>query len=145
MLFLAGELFVLGKVVDTVHLKKAYRLPQQGIFAISLLLLWIILDAGTEVFLKRGTLDWFLGSIVFSFAALWLVFRFTKSVDIRSKITKLLVELPVYSRDGKWVGKVETVNKEKGTIDIKENKTKQNKTVGIAEFHLLEGRIVLTK
>ncbi|MBU0635531.1 DUF373 family protein [Candidatus Micrarchaeota archaeon] len=143
LFFLAGESFVLGKIVDVLHFKKAFRLPEQGIIAVSLLLLWVILDAGTEVFLKRADLNWFLGTILFSFVILLLVFRFTKTVDVRNRVTRLLVGLPVYNKDGLWVGNVERVNSEKEAVEFKEHKTKQAKSVSKSKFQLLEGKIVL--
>lgn len=144
LLFLAGESFVLGKAIDLIHLKKAFRLPDQILVGVSLFLLWLILDAGTEVFLKRADLNWFLGTIVFSFAVLLLVYRFTKSVDIRTKITTLLEGLPVYNREGKWIGKVKKVYREKELLEYSDNKTKESKQIDKTKFRFIDGKIVLS-
>lgn len=143
LLFLAGECLILGNVVNALHLKKAFRLPEHGILAISLFLVWIILDAGTEVFLKKADLNWFLGTIIFSFAILILVFRFARTIDIRTKVSNLLIGFPVYGKDGHWIGNVEKVNKNKSEIEYKENKSKENKTLGKEKFRIHEGKIIL--
>lgn len=144
LLFLAGESFVIGKSIDLVQLKKAHGLPEQAILGVSFLLLWIILDAGTDVFLKKADLNWFLAAILFSFVVLLLVLRFTKGIDIRKKVTRLLIGLPVYNPEGKWVGKIEKVYKEKEMVEYKDNRTKELKQITKNKFRLSEGRVVLT-
>lgn len=144
LLFLAGESLVIGRTIDLLQLKKAFRIPEQFTIGISLFLLWIILDAGTEVFLKKADLNWFLGTVLFSFVVLLLVYRFTKGIDIRKKVTRLLVGLPVYSSDGKWIGKIEKVYREKELMEFKDNKTKETKQLTKGRFRLSEGKVIVT-
>ncbi len=144
LLFLAGESFIVGRIIDLLQLKKAFRVPDQAIIAVSLFLLWIVLDAGTEVFLKRATLNDFLFAMLFSLAVLFLVYRFTKFVDIRKKVTQLLIGLPVYSTEGKWLGKVEKVYKEKELVEFKDHKSKETKQLTKTKFRLSEGKLIAT-
>jgi putative membrane protein len=144
LLFLAGESLVLGRIIDFLQLKKAFRIPEQIVIAVSIFLLWFVLDAGTEVFLKKAALNDFLFAMLLSLAALFLVYRFVKFIDVRKKVTQLLIGLPVYSSDGKWLGRVEKVYKEKELVEFKDHKSKETKQVTKGRFRLSEGKIVVS-
>ena len=49
--------------------------------------------------------------------------------------------LPVYSKDGRWLGKVEAVEKDKNIIEYKDIKTKKLKKLAKNEFVFREGKI----
>ncbi len=136
--------FVLGKSIDVVHFRKAFALRKYFFYGVSIPLVWFILDAGTQVFLKQADLNWFLGSIVFSFIALLLAYQASKIFDIRMKITKLFLGLPVYDRQGRWVGKIDSVEEEKGNASFQNIRTKETTKIKKKEFMLRDGRIILT-
>lgn len=145
LLFLTAEAFILAKILDAIHLKKAFLLTKYFLYAVSFFLFWIILDAGTDVFLKQADLNWFLANILVSFVILLLAFRAVGSLDIRKKITKMLVGLPVYNRDGRWLGKIQNVFKEKELIEYFDNKTKKTLQADKTQFTFSEGRITLNE
>jgi putative membrane protein len=142
-LVVGTELFVLGKSIDSVHFKKAFELKKYFLSAVSILLIWLILDAGTQVFLKQADLNWFLAVGLFSFVTLFLAYQASKVFDVRGKITRLLTGLPVYDKQGKWIGKICSVDAEKENIAIESNKTKENIKVKKKDFFLREGRVML--
>lgn len=142
--FLAILCILIGRTIDIIHLKKAYKLRSYLLLAVSIPLIWLILEAGTSVFLKTADLNWFLTTILFSFIVFLTAFLLTKAMDVRKKITKLLVGFPIYDLHGNWLGKVSNVNREKQSIVFTEIKSKQQKELQKKEFKLKEGRIVLT-
>lgn len=143
LLFLTAEAFVLARSLDAIHLKKAFLLTKYFLYAISFFLFWVILDAGTDVFLKQADLNWFLANILASFVIFLLAFRAAGSLDIRKKITKMLVGLPIYSRDGRWLGKIQNVFQEKELIEYYDNKTKKTVQADKTQFSFSEGRVML--
>lgn len=143
-IMLAAILFLLGKGIDAVHLKKAFYLRRYFLTGVSAILIWIILDSARTVFVGTADLGYFLLATGISFALFAIAFRASNALDVRGKITKLLVGLPVYNKTGEWVGKVEAVNAAKKSIDYLEIKTKKSQTAKKEEFFLAEGRIVLS-
>lgn len=137
--------FVIGKGIDTVHFKKAFALRKYFLYSVSIFLVWLILDAGTQVFLKQADLNWFLGCILFSFLVLFLVYQSSKVFDVRGKITKLLMGLPVYDKQGKWLGKIEAIDAEKENIAFHNVRTKENAKIKKKDFTFRDGRIIITQ
>ena len=88
--------------------------------------------------------SWFLITLLGCFVALLVSFRALRVMDIRERISKLLIGLPVYSKEGKWLGKVEKINKAKNTIAFADSKTKETKEIAKEKFKLSEGRILLS-
>lgn len=140
--FLAILFAVFGRAIDVIHVKKAYQLRKYLLFAISLPLIWLILESGTAVFLKTSDLNWFLTTIVFSFIIILISFQLSKAMDVRKKITKLLLGLPVYDSKGNWLGKVSNISREHQSLYFTEPKSKQEKELIKGNFTLKEGRIV---
>ncbi|MDD5148319.1 MAG: DUF373 family protein [Candidatus ainarchaeum sp.] len=142
---LAALSVVLGRIIDVIHFKKAYLMKKYLITGVSIIAIWFVLDAGTLVFLRQADLAWFLMVLVGSFAILLISFRLLNAIDIRQKITKLLIGLPVYNKEGKWLGKVEKINKAKNSIAFADFKTKELKEIAKEKFRMREGRILLTQ
>jgi len=136
--------FIMGKSVDTVHFRKAFALRKYFLYFVSTFLVWLILDSGTQVFLKQADLNWFLGSMLFSFMVLFLAYQASKVFEIRGRITKLLMGLPVYDKQGKWLGKIETVDAEKENAIFQNVRTKENEKIKKKDFTLREGKVILT-
>lgn len=141
---IASVIFNLGRSVDAVHLKKAYYLKNYFRNIVSAVLIWFILDSGRLVFIGKTDLMLFLLTIVASFAVFYIAFKASNVLDVRSRITKLLIGLPVYAADGTWLGKVEDIDKRKRFIEFKESKTKKKKKIEKQQFVLREGRVFLT-
>ncbi len=138
---ISALLVIMGKSLDLVHFKKAYMLNKQFIMGVGVLLSWFILDSGTAVILRLADLNLFIMSILVSFIVMLVAFRISESIDIRKKITKLLVGLPIYDKEGNYMGKVETIDKRRDLITYKDKK-EENKIVRKRNFVLKEGRIV---
>lgn len=143
-LFLAAFFGIIGKSIDVIHLKKAYLLRKYLLWAATLPLVWLILDAGTSVFLKQTDLNWFLFATISSFVIIFAVFQLSKVLDIRGKITQLLIGFPVYNIEGKWIGRVSSIDKKKNSLTIIETSTKKEKELDKKNFTIREGRITLS-
>ncbi|MBI5884867.1 DUF373 family protein [archaeon] len=141
-LALASYSYIIGKAIDAVSLKQAFKLRKHIVSAVSVLLVWLILDSGTEVVLGKADLYWFLVNIIASFAVLLLAFRASSVFDARQKITKLLIGLPVYDSEGKWLGKVSQASKAKQGIAFRNAKTRKKSFLRKHEFSLSKGRII---
>ncbi|MDO8647536.1 MAG: DUF373 family protein [Candidatus Diapherotrites archaeon] len=142
--FIASELFILGKTIDLIHFKRAYRIRNYFLSGIAIVLIWYILDSGRNVIVQKTDLYSFLIAIAISFAAFALSFKVSEAFDVRKKITKLLIGLPVYSKKGEWVGKVEDISKDKQSIEYSLIKGKEKARAKRTEFILKEGRILLS-
>ena len=141
--FLAAIAIVAARAIDAVHLKKAFELRKYALSGVSIMLLWFILDSGTLVFLRQADLNLFLFSVVTSFVAILIAFEVTKVMDVKERITKLLIGLPVYDTTGTWIGKVENIDKKKSLILFKNIKTKKDSEATRKGFSIASGRIVL--
>jgi putative membrane protein len=144
-LVLAALSMIIGRILDVIHFKKAYLIRKYLLTGVSVIMIWFILDAGTLVFLRQADLAWFLITLIGSFAILLFSFRVLSIMDIKEKITKLLIGLPVYNKEGKWLGKVEKINKAKNSIAFADFKTKELKEIQKEKFKMREGRILLTQ
>ncbi|MDO8625286.1 MAG: DUF373 family protein [Candidatus Diapherotrites archaeon] len=145
LVFLAAESFLLAKSLDAAHLRKAYKLVTYFSYATLALLSWLILDAGTDVFLKRADIDWFLRIILISAVILWLTLRSARLIDIRTKVTDFLIGVSVYNPKGEWLGKIEKTYPAKQLLEFTNQKTKQLQTVNNNAFRFRENKIVLVK
>jgi len=143
LVVLSVLLIVSGKALDMIAMKRGYRIRRYFIYAVSTLLFWFILDSGILVILE-GALDFFLSSILVSFIVLLITFRVSESMDIKNKITELLLGLPVYSNNGEWMGKVQKISKKTNRVFFKkEDKKEELKAAGLKEIIIKRGRIVL--
>ena len=131
---------IVGKAIDSVYSKKAYKIGKYIVQSVSILTLWAILDAGTLVFLTQADLAWFPANIMASFIILIIALRVGNTFDIREKVTKILVGLNVSDEEGNYLGRVKEINKRKQIIIFGENNTEKKKK----QFVLRDGRIVIT-
>ena len=141
---ISALLIVAAKSVDLIHLKKAQHLRKMLLYATSTLLAWFILDSATLVVLGRADLNWFLFSVGFSMFLLLLAFKLSEIMEVNSKVTRLLVGLSVYANDGKWLGKVENIDRAKQEIMFKDNASKKSVSLKKKEFEIAKGRILIT-
>ncbi len=144
-LTLTGISFVAAKSIDAVQLKKAYYIRKYFMSGSAIFILWIILEAGRKVLIGEPYADitWFGLNVLAGFVFGLVAYRVSKILDLRKKITKLLIGLPVYARDGKWVGLVESIEPKKKEIEYVDNKTKKTVKLKSGEFTLSEGRVLL--
>jgi putative membrane protein len=143
-IFLAATAIVVAKGIDVVHLKRAHELRKYVLSGVSLILLWFILDSGTLVFLRQADLNLFLFSVLLSFAVMLIAFRITKIMDVKQKITRLLVGLPIYDTTGQWVGNVERIDKKKDVIFFNHVKSKKGIQINRKKFAVISGRVLLS-
>ncbi|MDD4251007.1 MAG: DUF373 family protein [Candidatus ainarchaeum sp.] len=133
--------FIVGRAIDCIYAKKAYKLGTYLIQCVSIISIWAIFDAGTLVFLRQADLVWFPANIMGAFIILLITMKIANVFDIREKITNSLLGLNVLDDEGNYIGKVVEINKKKQSIqyqgekDIIEKKKKQ--------FYLKNGRIYL--
>ncbi len=140
---ITGLAFLFGKSVDSIQLKKAYMLHTYLLSGVAIILGAILLGTAKGVLIGTATLNWFLALLIFSFITFFGAYKFTQELDIRKKVTKLLIGLPVYSATGRWLGKVEKIYKEKGTIEFS---LKQKKVqLPMRELNFLNGKLQLQR
>ncbi len=141
---LAAFSIAIGRSLDVVHFKKAYLLRRYLLTGVSIFLLWWIVETATRVFLREVDLNLFLVSILGSFLVLLVTFRSSEVLDIREKVTKLLVGLPIYSSEGTWLGRVEAVDRKKKSITFFNSETDKKTEVNKKNFSFRKGRLVLS-
>ena len=139
--------FALAKSVDAVHFRKAYMLRTYFLSIVYAAIIWLILDSGRNVFIGVADLNLFLIVVIFSFFIALLAYYASGVFDVRRKITKLLVGLPVYNKEGKWLGRVSAVSAAKDAIEylpLKEKDSKEKEAVKLKKKDLTlgSGRIV---
>jgi len=140
---LAALSVVIGRSIDVVHLKKAFLLRKYFLSAVSIFLFWWILDVATLVFLREVDLNLFLVTILGSFVVLLVSFRLSEVLDIREKVTRLMVGLPIYSVNGTWLGRVKAIDKRRKSITYLNQDTSKSVEVNKKKFLLKNGKIVL--
>jgi hypothetical protein len=136
--------FVIGKIVDAIQLKKAYYLRKYFLSGSAIFIIWFTLDSARQVLANKpyADLSWFGLNMAAAIILAYGAYKVSQLLDMRKKITKMLIGLPVYSKDGKWIGNVETVKKKQG-IEYKSNKTGKITQIQAGEFTLSEGRIII--
>ena len=144
-LALTATAFIIGKSVDAIQLKKAYYLRKYFISGSAVIVLWILLDSGRQVIVGEPHADliWFGINAFAGFIFALIAFKISQVLDLRKKITRILVGLPVYSRDGQWIGSVESIVP-KESVEFKNRLTNKTAKLRQGEFELAEGRIILT-
>jgi putative membrane protein len=135
--------FLVGKVIDALHFKKAFYLRKYFLSATGVILLWFILDSSALVFTNKADLNYFLLSVVFSFIVFLVLYKSSEVLDIRNRITPLLIGLPIYDTKGKWLGKVENINKREKLIEYIDVKTKKPVKLVKKHFILKQGKIIV--
>ena len=125
-------------------MKRAYNLRKYFVNGVAVFILWFILDSARQVIVGApyADLTWFSLQVLISFTIGLVVYKISQLLDLRKKITQLLIGLPVYSNDGKWLGMVESINK-KSSIVYKPKTTKKPITIKAGEFVLSEGKVLL--
>jgi putative membrane protein len=143
-LVFGAVLVIAGKATDSIYRKKAYKLGDYLVQAISILCVWAIIDAGTLVFLRQTELTWLPANIMASLIILILAMRLRKIFDVREKVTRIFMGLSALDEKGNYLGKVIETNKAKQTITIKDNE-KNSKRIEKRrnEFSISQGRIIV--
>ncbi len=143
-LALASVSFVAAKSVDALQLKRAYNIRKYFLSAAAVFILWEILDSARQVIVGKpyADLTWFGLNALAMFVLGLAAYRVSQVLDLRKKITKLLVGLPVYSKDGKWIGNVDSI-KPRESVEFKNRETKKAQKLRSGEFVFSEGRLVL--
>ncbi|QQR92596.1 MAG: DUF373 family protein [Candidatus Iainarchaeum archaeon] len=136
-------LFWFGKSADAIQLKKAYLIRTYILSTIAVLLGAILLGTAKGVLIGTTSLNWFLALIPVSFGIFFLTYKASAILDIRKKVTSLLIGLPVYSRTGKWLGKVEAVHREKGKVEFSLKSKKVE--LGMDDFSLQNGKLLVRR
>jgi len=147
LLFLAlsSISFLVGKGVDSIQLKKAYLIRKYFVTGAAVFILWFIIDASRQVIVGASYADlgWFSINVLASFVFGLITYKISQIIDLRKKITKLLIGLPVYNKDDKWIGSVESI-KRKDSITYKTKKTNKFVKIKQGQFILGEGKVLLT-
>lgn len=142
---LSGLFYLVGKSMDSIHTKRAYLLRNYFLTGVAVAVSWFILDAGRNVFVGKADLYFFIIVLIVSSGVFYVAYQFARALDIRKKVTALLIGFPVYSRDGKWIGKVEKVEREKQSLEYKliPKKGKELLKAKMGDFRIKRGRIEL--
>ncbi|MFH1234209.1 MAG: DUF373 family protein [Candidatus Diapherotrites archaeon] len=144
-LTLSAICMVIGKIADAMHFRLAVKLRKYFIYAISIVILWFLLDAGTLVLLGKATVDFFWLAIAVSLAVIFVSIKGLEVFDFRTKVSELLVGLPVYTKNGLWLGTVRKIDKRANTISyLTGEKESDSQTAKKGGFLLRHGRVLLT-
>jgi putative membrane protein len=138
-LALMGILFLIGKAIDSVYMKKSFKIGKYILQVVSIVAIWAIIDAGTLVFLRQADLAWFPANIMTALVALIITMKISQVFDIRNRVTKAMNGLRVIDVEGNYVGRIKDVNKRKQTIIFGEGKKEQEKKRN--QFKLVNGEI----
>ncbi len=142
-LVIAFVLLTIGSIIDLFYLKKMYNLGK-NIFALFFILIFtIILDFALQFIIQEINVNFFLIVVVFGAILLVLVNRFTVMFDVNTKITTLLIGLPVYSKYGLFIGEVLSIDEKRNIIRYKEKNTDVVKTISEKNFVLEDGMILI--
>ncbi len=142
-LALSSLSFIVGKIVDAMQLKKAYYIKKYFMYGSAVMVLWIILDAARQVIANKpyADLTWFATNVLASFLFALSAYKISQMLDIRKKITKILIGLPIYSKEGEILGTIETIDTKNGIYY--KNKTGKQIFIKTGEFYLSEGKVQL--
>ena len=146
LLFLAltAISFILGKTVDAIQLKRAYNIRKYFVTGAAVFILWWILDAASQVIAGKpyAGLAWFGVNAIAMFLVGVVAYKISQVLDLRMKITRLLIGLPVYSKEGKWIGVVDAIHG-KESIEFKNKQTSRAQKLKAGEFVFSEGKITI--
>ncbi|MEM0359921.1 MAG: DUF373 family protein [Candidatus Diapherotrites archaeon] len=142
---LSAICMIIGKIADALHFRLALKIRKYLLYAISVIIFWFILDAGTLVLLGNATVDFFWLAIAISLSIIFVSFKSLEIIDFRTKASELLIGLPVYTKNGIWLGTVKKIDKRANTIQYTkgENDT-EAKTAKKGEFLLKRGKVLLS-
>ncbi|MDD3159477.1 MAG: DUF373 family protein [Candidatus ainarchaeum sp.] len=137
----SGISLLVGKMIDGVYDKKAYKIGKYILQSCLLICIWLIIESATLVFLRQTTLSWFSLNIMISLIFLIVAINIAKIFNIQNKITKLYLDTLVLDEEGNVIGKIIEIDKKKEYLICKtekeEIKIKRN------EFLFKEGKIIL--
>ncbi|MEK6820983.1 MAG: hypothetical protein AABY11_01110, partial [archaeon] len=138
---ITGLSFLFGKGADAVQLKRAYLLHTYLLSAVAVILGTILLGTAKGVLIGTTTLGFFLSLLIASFIVFFGAYKATSIFDVRKRVTKLLIGLPVYNRAGKWLGRVEKISPEKKQLEF----TFKSKKVQLQpeDYQLDNGKILV--
>jgi putative membrane protein len=144
---LSALAFVAGRSLDTLQLKRAYYLRKYFLSAVAIALFWFLIDSSRRVILGEpyASIEYFALNIFICFVIAVIAYKISNVLDIRRKITKLLVGLPVYDKYGKWVGKVSGIDKSKDSLVYTDLKGKSAVEITKNNFRLQEGKVMLAQ
>jgi putative membrane protein len=144
---LALLFFIFGRAIDCIHRKQAFYLRRYVLYAFSTLLVWLMVDAATLVFLQKANLDFFLIAVLCSFLLLLVAFRVSSVLDVQKRLVRFVVGMPVYDRKGAMLGTVRKVNKKKGIVFYslagEGGAVGELRKLRFTDFKLSEGKLVL--
>ncbi|MCX8158251.1 MAG: DUF373 family protein [Candidatus Diapherotrites archaeon] len=143
LLSISSISFIFGKAIDSVQLKKAIFLRTYFLYSTAIIILWYFLDGSVKVIAgeEYADLNWLMLRVIICFISSLLAFKISTWLDISKRVTKILVGLPVYDKEGRLIGKVEEIDKNKKIIKYLNYKTKEKIEIKEGLFILKKGKI----
>lgn len=142
-LVIAFVLLTMGSIIDLFYFKKMYNLGK-NIFALFFIFIFsIIIDFSLQYIIQDININFFLLVVIFGAILLVLLSRFTIMFDVNTKITPLLIGLPVYSKYGLFIGEVISIDEKRKIIKYKEKNTDALKTISEKNFVFENGAILI--
>lgn len=136
---------ILGRAVDAMHFKIAIKLRKYLLYGISSVIVWFLLDAGTLVLMGEAVVDFFWLAIGVSLAAIFISFKILDILDVRNKVTELLIGLPVFNKRGIWLGTIQKIDKRSNAITYFKGEEEKNARISKkGSFILRKSKVVLT-
>ena len=134
---------VIARMIDSIYEKKLYLLGKYIFSIFATLIFAILLDLALQLLISKITVKLFIIITLISIVVLLLINVFTRMFDVSTKITKLLIGLPVFSRYGLFLGEVVHVDEKRKTIQYIDRTTGSKKTISKKIFKLTNGRIII--
>ncbi len=139
----AGMLFLLGRAIDSLLLRQAHRIRDYFLSLAGTVLFWFELEVATVFFIEGATnYDALFASLAIGLGLALLAFQFSKLLDIRSRVTKLLLGVPVFSPTGEWLGRVVEIDRDKQAVKVKNDSSPVLREFSNIRILRKDGRIV---
>lgn len=135
--------WIIGLIIDSFYFKKVYVLGNRIFSLFFVIIIFILIDYSLQLIIHNISFNFFITLIILSTIMLILLYKVTSVFDVTTKVTSLLIGLPVFSKYGLFLGEVVAIDDKKGTINYKDRISKSTKTLSKKRFHIVDGKIIV--
>ncbi len=134
---------VIGAIIDLFYFKKAYLLGRHIFSLFAIFIFAVLIDFALQLIISEISFVLFITTVILATILLVLLSRFTSLFNVSSKVTELLISVPVFSKYGLFLGEVIGIDDDKQIIRYKDKTTHNIKTISRKNFNLSNGRIII--
>jgi len=114
----AAMLVVLGRIVDFLQERKKYELVRQGMYLITIMLLWLLFSVASDWVLADAYFQEFVITIAASIILAFVSLEIMKQIRISIASSMKLENKEALSEIGAYIGKIIGVDRRKGQLII---------------------------